>query len=67
MLAKQRKITLNQWAERLSPKPHPNTLRNWTRDGKIIPPPIKIGRAYYVDEQARHISEVLNGPTITLA
>ncbi|WP_365782211.1 excisionase [Oryzomicrobium sp.] len=59
-------ISLKKWAERLDPPPHPNTLRNWTRDGKIIPPPVKIGRAYYVNEKARHISEVLNGSPIPL-
>ena len=31
-------ISLSKWAERLNPKPHPNTLRAWSRDGKIIPP-----------------------------
>ncbi|WP_442951831.1 excisionase [Oryzomicrobium sp.] len=59
-------ISLKKWAERLDPQPHPNTLRNWTRDGKIIPPPVKIGRAYYVNEKARHINEVLNGSPIPL-
>lgn len=53
-------ISLDKWAQRFDPKPHPNTLRNWTRDGKIFPPPIKIGRSYYVKENARHINEVLN-------
>lgn len=59
-------ISLKKWAERFDPKPHPNTLRNWTRDGKIIPPPVKIGRAYYAQEKARHIDELLNGPPLTL-
>lgn len=59
-------ISLSKWAERLDPKPHPNTLRNWTRDGKIIPAPVKIGRAYYVAEHARHINEVLHGPTTSI-
>lgn len=64
------KISLQQWAGRLSPQPHANTLRNWTRSGKIVPQPVKIGRAYYVEERARHIDEIIadaaNGPTIPL-
>lgn len=55
-------ITLKKWAERLDPAPHPNTLRNWTRQGNIIPAPIKIGRSYFVVANARHISEVVYGP-----
>jgi hypothetical protein len=57
-------ISLNKWADRLDPKPHPNTLRNWVREGKIIPSPVKLGRSYYVEERARHIAEVLNGSPI---
>lgn len=60
-------ISLQKWAERLDPKPHPNTLRSWARGGKIFPTPIKMGRAYYVEERARHINEVLNVSAIPLA
>lgn len=58
------KITLANWAKkRFDPPPHPNTLLNWTRDGKIIPCPVKFGRAYFVEENARHLAEILNGPS----
>jgi predicted site-specific integrase-resolvase len=51
-------ISLKKWAERLDPPPHANTLRNWVRDGKIIPVPRKLGRAYYVHQDAKHIAEL---------
>ena len=51
-------ISLKSWAERMSPAPHPNTLRNWVREGKIIPVPKKLGRAYYVNSEAKHIAEL---------
>ena len=60
-------VTLKLWATRLTPSPHPNTLLNWAKDGKIIPAPIKLGRAYYVSKSAKHVQEVLNGSKITLS
>lgn len=60
-------ISLQKWAERLSPPPKPNTLRSWARNGQIIPAPVKLGRAYYVQEHAKHIAEVMNGPKVTIA
>lgn len=54
------KISLETWAKsKFQPAPHPNTLRAWARDGKIIPAPVKIGRAYYVESAARHVEEVV--------
>ena len=45
-------IALQKWAERFDPKPHPNTLRNWTREGRIYPAPVKIGRGAF---ETRHL------------
>jgi len=47
-------LTLERWAERYSPSPHIKTVRRWAREGKILPPPKKNGRAYYVDENAEY-------------
>jgi predicted site-specific integrase-resolvase len=66
-MTKGKLITLKKWAERLDPSPHSNTLLNWAHDGKIVPIPVKLGRSYYVSENALHIQEVLNGSTITLS
>lgn len=51
-------ISLKAWAERLQPAPHINTLRNWVRNGRIIPVPRKLGRSYYVHPDAKHINEL---------
>jgi hypothetical protein len=61
-----KQVTLIRWAERFDPVPHENTLRNWAREGKIYPSPIKIGRSYYVKENAIHVEEIANGTTISL-
>lgn len=47
-------VTLEIWAERLNPPPTINTLRAWARSGKFSPPAQKIGRTYYVDEDAEY-------------
>jgi len=47
-------ITLDAWAERLDPAPAINTLRAWARSGKFDPPAQKMGRTYYVDENAEY-------------
>lgn len=60
-------VTLKVWATRLEPSPHQHTLLNWAKDGKIIPAPVKMGKSYYVDQNALHIQEVLNGGKIKLA
>jgi hypothetical protein len=48
-------IPLNIWRERRYGEGGPSmkTLRRWARDAKIVPPPKKQGRAYYVQEDAR--------------
>jgi hypothetical protein len=46
-------VTLEEWAKcRYVKPPTPKTLRRWARDAKIVPPPKKQGRAYYVQEDA---------------
>jgi len=53
------KITLDAWAAlRFNPPPARNTLRLWVRQGRIVPAPVKIGRAYFVEQDALHIAEV---------
>ena len=50
------KITLSEWAaKRYNPPPPLFTLRRWARDGEIQPAPEKVGKAYYVHENAERI------------
>ena len=52
------KILLQDWAaKRYSPPLNPETPRRWAKAGLIVPAPVKIGRAYYVDPKAKHIEE----------
>ncbi|WP_307684458.1 excisionase [Variovorax boronicumulans] len=54
------KILLAKWAvQQFDPPPADRTLRLWVRQGRIVPAPIKIGRAYWVEPTARHIAEVM--------
>jgi predicted site-specific integrase-resolvase len=47
------KLRLDEWLKRnFYPPPAVRTARLWIRDGKIYPPPVKVGRAYYVEENA---------------
>ena len=49
------KIRLDAWLKReFDPPPHIVTARNWVKQGKIWPPPVKVGRAYYVEENATY-------------
>lgn len=49
-----KRITLTAWARaKLDPPPCPRTLQRWVRNCNIEPAPVKIGRAYYVDPDAR--------------
>lgn len=53
------KVTLTTWAARhFEQPPVENTLRIWARQGRIVPTPVKIGRTYYVEPTAQHITEV---------
>lgn len=47
------KIRLHLWLEReFYPPPAMRTASRWIKQGKIFPPPIKVGNAYYVEEKA---------------
>jgi predicted site-specific integrase-resolvase len=47
------KIRLDEWLKReFYPPPAIRTARLWIKAGKIYPPPVKVGRSYYVDENA---------------
>lgn len=47
------RVRLNEWLKKeFEPAPALRTARAWIKDGKIYPPPTKVGRAYYVDEKA---------------
>jgi hypothetical protein len=48
------KVLLEEWAKsHFNPPPSLWTLRSMARDGKISPRPVKVGKAYYVDESAQ--------------
>lgn len=53
----ERLLTLEAWsrAEYGDGAPCIATLRRWVREDKILPPPEKHGRAYYVLPHARYI------------
>lgn len=55
MNAQPKKISLEKWAEQFDPPPCAETRRRWVRGCRIYPPPEKIGRAYYVDPNAKYI------------
>ena len=47
------KIRLDVWLERnFDPPPAIRTARLWINAGKIYPAPVKLGRAYYVEQNA---------------
>jgi len=51
------KILLTTWAaKQYDPAPPIYTLRRWAREGEIVPQPELVGKAYYVDENARRLS-----------
>lgn len=53
-----KKIKLTDWAERnFDPKPSAWSLRAMCRRGEIYPPPLKIGRDWWVAENARHVND----------
>lgn len=52
------KILMRDWAAKnFSPAPCRNTLSNWIKAGRISPMPVFIGRAYYVEETAKYVSD----------
>jgi hypothetical protein len=47
------KIRLDVWLKRnFDPPPAIRTARLWINAGKIYPPPVKLGRSYYVEQTA---------------
>lgn len=51
-----KRVKLLDWAARhFDPVPSLWTLRRLVRDGKIEPKPVKVGKCYYVQEDARPI------------
>ena len=49
-----KKVLLEHWGrEHFDPPPSLWTLRAMARAGKIQPPPVKVGKAYYVDSDAQ--------------
>ena len=52
-----KKVLLEQWGrEHFDPPPSLWTLRAMARAGKISPSPVKIGKAYYVEQDAEVVS-----------
>lgn len=47
------KITVEEWAaKQYSKPPNSNVLGKWRRAGQIYPPPERVGRAWFVPEDA---------------
>lgn len=47
------KLRLDAWlSKQFDPPPAIRTARLWIKAGKIYPPPVKVGRAYYVEQNA---------------
>jgi hypothetical protein len=52
-----KRIPLTTWAARnYDPPPSDWVLRRWCRDGEIVPAPERVGREWYVREDARRVS-----------
>lgn len=50
-------IPITTWAAaRYDPPPSDWTLRRWARDGELWPPPEKVGKEWYVRQDARRVS-----------
>lgn len=56
-MAKSKLVPISVWAKDLvrDKPPHPNTLRAWVHDGRISPQPTRLGRRFYVAEDARYV------------
>lgn len=59
------KTTLTEWAQKHFRKP-PSlfTLRRMARDGEITPQPIKVGRDWQVEDDARLTADVTRRPAL---
>ncbi len=52
------KVLLEVWARSyFDPPPSAFTLRRLAREGAITPAPVKVGRAWYVDQSARLVGD----------
>jgi hypothetical protein len=58
-------VLLETWgAAHFDPPPSLWTLRALVRAGKIQPPPVKIGKAYYVQADAQVVPEGVRRPSL---
>jgi hypothetical protein len=58
-----KKIKLTEWAARnYDPVPSDWVLRRWAREGEITPTPERVGREWYVAENATRGTAVLEQP-----
>lgn len=53
-----KKISLKEWNDSLNRPKSMRTIYRWVEDGKIYPPPEKIGRDYEVDMNASYIDPI---------
>lgn len=52
------RVTLDDWNEQYFAKPRTRkSLYNYIREGKIQPPPIKVGRSYEVEKDAVFVND----------
>jgi hypothetical protein len=59
------KITVDQWAARnYDPAPTPWVLGQWRRAGQIHPAPERVGREWYVPEDAQRVT--FDSPRVSL-
>lgn len=57
------KVKLDKWLEQnFDPPPAIRTARLWINDGKIYPPPVKLGRSYYVEQNATYQEPSIRAP-----
>jgi hypothetical protein len=50
-------ITILEWGQKFSPPPHKNTICRWISQGLIQPPPAKVGRRWYLAENAEYVKD----------
>ena len=50
-------ITILEWGQKFSPPPHKNTICRWIHQGLIQPPPAKVGRRWYLAENAEYVKD----------
>lgn len=57
--SKAKLIPLRVWAQEMFGEycPHPNTLLNWTKSGKLVPHPIKVGSRYFVRPETEYFDQ----------